>query len=130
MPLERLIEDRMRHLGFNKSSLAARAGLSRPTLQQIMNGKGTISSLAQVLPPLACTWAWCPPGSTHPGGALAELRRRRRLTQAQVSDRLSLSRPVIIGIEKRMRGELASLLGYTKHLGMPAPIAPISSKRG
>ncbi|MRX51643.1 hypothetical protein GI374_14605 [Paracoccus sp. S-4012] len=129
MPLERLIEDRMRFHGFNKTSLAERSGLSRPTLRHIMNGRGTISSLAQVLPPLACTWAWCPPASTRPGAALAELRRRRRLTQAQVSARLLLSRPVIIGIEKHMRGEVASLLGYTKLLGMPAPIAPISSKR-
>ncbi|MRX51690.1 hypothetical protein GI374_14860 [Paracoccus sp. S-4012] len=129
MPLEQLIEERMRHYGFNKSSLAARSGISRPTLRQIMSGKGTISSLGQVLSPLGCSWAWCPPTCTFPGAALAELRRCKRLTQAEVSGRLLLSRPVIIGIEKRMRGELASLLSYTRLLGMPVPIVPISSRR-
>ena len=129
MPMTTLIEDRLRLLDLTRSSLADRSRISRPTLRQILRGRGTIGSLSRILPPLELAWAWCPPACPDPGAALASLRRRRNLTQADAAARLALSRPVIIGIEKRLRGELASLRAYTKLLGFPVPVAPIARKR-
>lgn len=126
MPLA-LLEQRIDALTLSKSELARRAGLSRPTLRLLLKGRGTVRKLETLLPPLGLRWA----GDRNDAGSgawLTERRKAMRLTQAEVAARLGLSRPVIIALEREMLGEVASLLAYSRLLGLASPF--VLAKKG
>ncbi|AUM75765.1 hypothetical protein CYR75_15150 (plasmid) [Paracoccus jeotgali] len=129
MPLTPIFTAQMQRLDLTRTTLARQSGISTPTLRKIMRGGGTIGSLSRCLPHLDLGWSWVPHPTLEAGAGLATLRRRQGMTQAEVAERLKISRPVIIRIEKRMQGELASLRGYASLLGFRSPIAPLRGKR-
>lgn len=55
MNTETAIKVLMAGAGLSKRSLACKAGISRPTLDKIMAGKGTVASALMVAAALGCT---------------------------------------------------------------------------
>lgn len=56
-------------------------------------------------------------GRSHPGVRLAELRRRHRVTQAQLAQRLGMSQSDLSKLERRTDVRLSTLRAYVAALG-------------
>lgn len=123
-----VINQQISTLSLSKSELALRSGLSRPTVRLILQGRGTVTSLSSMLPVLGLKWNGADDAGRQ-GAALSDRRRTLGLTQAQVAGALNVSRPVIIGLERDLRGEVATLCAYAKLLNLRDLIVPITAKR-
>jgi transcriptional regulator with XRE-family HTH domain len=123
-----IINQQISTLSLSKSELASRSGLSRPTVRLILQGRGTVASLSSMLPVLGLKWNGADDAGRR-GAALSNRRRALGLTQAQVATVLHVSRPVIIGLERDLCGEVATLCAYAKFLSFHSLIVPNKAKR-
>ena len=102
---------RMREIaGLTKAELAARAALSVQTIGRLESGLGNLGSWRQAIDALS---PYLPGRVLQPGVplgmALAELRRRKGLTQKQLSSMVKVSKRALIAFERRDQGRLSTL---------------------
>ncbi|MEX1663611.1 helix-turn-helix transcriptional regulator [Thioclava sp. 15-R06ZXC-3] len=76
---------------------------------------------------LKIDWIW---GTAPPGTALAELRRTKGLTQAQLASRVGCSRPTLIALERAFTGCVATLLRVLAILGIRRPLRITNVRQG
>ncbi len=90
-----------------QAQLAERAAVSIPTVRLLERGMGNLSSFAKVLDALGVKlWARnLPPGESI-GRRIAELRRRRRLSQRALATLVATTQPTLVRLERKGRGRL------------------------
>ena len=74
-------------------------------------------------------WGWAP-DRVHAARALADRRRARGLSQAQLADRIGVSRPVIIALERDLGATVATLVRAAAVLGVRSVLRAAPSGRG
>ena len=74
-------------------------------------------------------WGWAP-DRVQAARALADRRRARGLSQAQLADRIGVSRPVIIALERDLGATVATLVRAAAVLGVRSVLRAAPSGRG
>ena len=74
-------------------------------------------------------WGWAP-DRVHAARALADRRRARGLSQAQLANRIGVSRPVIIALERDLGATVATLGRAAAVLGVRSVLRAAPSGRG
>ncbi len=87
--------------------VAQRSGLSIPTVRQLERGHGNLSSFGKLLAALdlKLDGMSLPPGETL-GATVATLRRRRGISQRQISSLLAVTPQTIVALERYNTGRL------------------------
>ena len=118
-----------RSCGLTQASVAASAGISLPTLRALERGEGGVRALAAVMAvlDLRCGWA---PDRVQAARALADRRRARGFSQAQLANRIGVSRPVVIALERDLGATVATLVRAAAVLGVRSVLRAAPSGRG
>ena len=108
--LGRELRRRRKIAGVTKTELAAKAHLSVQTVRRLENGSGNLGSWRRAINALGLSVQ----GKTLPlgiplGMAFAELRRRKGVTQRELSSMVRISQRALIAFERRNEGRLATL---------------------
>ena len=108
--------------------LAEHSGVVRSTVQQLEFGRGQLRTLWRVLAALECEIAGrrLPPGETL-GAQIAELRRRRGLSQRALASMLDIMPYTITKLETRLVGRFETLERVLVALGAGAAIQPVGT---
>ena len=115
--------------GLTQAEVAAAAKISLPTLRALERGEGGVRALVAVMAVLDLRWGWAP-DRAHAARALADRRRGRGLSQAQLADRIGVSRPVIIALERDLGATVATVVRAAAALGIKPLLRPAPSGRG
>ena len=118
-----------RSCGLTQASVAASAGISLPTLRALERGEGGVRALAAVMAVLDLRWGWAP-DRVQAARALADRRRARGFSQAQLANRIGVSRPVIIALERDLGATVATLVRAAAVLGVRSVLRAAPSGRG
>lgn len=108
----------------NQQQLAAKAGLSLPTIRQLERGQGYLSSFQAVLDVLGIQVVGrnLPQGEAI-GPQVATLRQRRDLNQRDFAAMLNITQPTLINLERHSKGKLVTLENALAVLGAGAYLA-------
>ncbi|WP_370470523.1 helix-turn-helix domain-containing protein [uncultured Paracoccus sp.] len=101
-----------RSRGLTQAEVAASARISLPTLRALERGEGGVQALVAVMVALDLHWGWAP-DRVQAARALADRRRARGLSQAQLANRIGVSRPVVIALERNLGATVATLVRAT-----------------
>ena len=115
-----------RSCGLTQASVAASAGISLPTLRALERGEGGVRALAAVMAVLDLRWGWAP-DRVQAARALADRRRARGFSQAQLANRIGVSRPVVIALERDLG---ATVVRAAAVLGVRSVLRAAPSGRG
>ena len=118
-----------RSCGLTQASVAASAGISLPTLRALERGEGGVRALAAVMAVLDLRWGWAP-DRVQAARALADRRRARGFSQAQLANRIGVSRPVVIALERDLGATVATLVRAAAVLGVRSVLRAAPSGRG
>ena len=118
-----------RQLGLTQASVAGSAGISLPTLRALERGEGGVRALVAVMAVLDLRWGWVP-DRAQAARALADRRRARGLSQAQLAARIGVSRPVIIALERDLGATVATLVRAAAVLGVRSVLRANPAGRG
>ena len=118
-----------RSCGLTQASVAASAGISLPTLRALERGEGGVRALAAVMAVLDLRWGWAP-DRVQAARALADRRRARGFSQAQLANRIGVSRPVVIALERDLGATVATLVRAAAVLGVRSVLHAAPSGRG
>ena len=118
-----------RSCGLTQASVAASAGISLPTLRALERGEGGVRALAAVMAVLDLRWGWAP-DRVQAARALADRRRARGFSQAQLANRVGVSRPVVIALERDLGATVATLVRAAAVLGVRSVLRAAPSGRG
>ncbi len=90
--------------------LSERSGLALATIRNIEHGRGTVGSLLRALRRLrlVIVGRHLPPGRSI-GARVADLRRRRRVSQRQLAQDAGVTQPTIVALERRSQGRVETL---------------------
>ena len=120
-----LLHDARHHVGLSQAELASRAGVSNPTVRLAERSQGTIGTYLKLVTASDHTFRIArvaDPGLM--GGHLADVRRRKRMTQRVASKASGLSLPTVVNLEKRFSGRLALLEAYLALLERKPSLIP------
>ncbi|MEL7445173.1 MAG: hypothetical protein AAGK02_05090 [Pseudomonadota bacterium] len=120
-----LLHDARRHAGLSQAELASRAGVSNPTVRLAERSQGTIGTYLKLVAASDHTVRIArvaDPGLM--GNHLADVRRRKRMTQRVASKTSGLSLPTVVNLEKRFSGRLALLEAYLALLERKPSLTP------
>ena len=115
--------------GLTQASVAASAKISLPTLRALERGEGGVRALAAVMAVLDLRWGWAP-DRVQAARALADRRRARGFSQAQLANRIGVSRPVVIALERDLGATVATLVRAAAVLGVRSVLRAAPSGRG
>ena len=118
-----------RSCGLTQASVAASAGISLPTLRALERGEGGVRALAAVMAVLDLRWGWAP-DRVQAARALADRRRARGFSQAQLANRIGVSRPVVIALERDLGATVATVVRAAAALGIKRVLRAIPAGRG
>ena len=118
-----------RSRGLTQAEVAASARISLPTLRALERGEGGVRALVAVMVALDLHWGWAP-DRVQAARALADRRRARGLSQAQLADRIGVSRPVIIALERDLGATVATVVRAAAALGIKRVLRAIPAGRG
>ena len=118
-----------RSCGLTQASVAASAGISLPTLRALERGEGGVRALAAVMAVLDLRWGWAP-DRVQAARALADRRRARGFSQAQLANRIGVSRPVVIALERDLGATVATVVRAAAALGVRSVLRAAPSGRG
>ena len=118
-----------RSCGLTQASVAASAGISLPTLRALERGEGGVRALAAVMAVLDLRWGWAP-DRVQAARALADRRRARGFSQAQLANRIGVSRPVVIALERDRGATVATVVRAAAVLGVRSVLRAAPSGRG
>ena len=118
-----------RSCGLTQASVAASAGISLPTLRALERGEGGVRALAAVMAVLDLRWGWAP-DRVQAARALADRRRARGFSQTQLANRIGVSRPVVIALERDLGATVATLVRAAAVLGVRSVLRAAPSGRG
>ena len=116
--------------GWTQAYLASSARLSVPTVRYLERGLGSLSSFFRVLEALGLE----PAGRNLSGGQslgqrLANMRKRRNLSQRGLAALVGVTAPTIVALERANRGRLATLDRVLTQLGAGAYLAYQDEKK-
>ena len=106
-----------RSRGLTQAEVVASARISLPTLRALERGEGGVRALVAVMAVLNLRWSWAP-DRVQAARALGDRRRAHGLSQAQLADRIGVSRPVIIALERDLGATVATLVRAAAVLGV------------
>ena len=86
-------------------------------------------ALAAVMAVLDLRWGWAP-DRVQAARALADRRRARGFSQAQLANRIGVSRPVVIALERDLGATVATLVRAAAVLGVRSVLRAAPSGRG
>lgn len=112
-----------------QAEIATQAGISLPTLRALERGEGGVRALVAVMQVLDLRWGWAPDRAAA-AAALAERRRARGLSQAELAVRLGVSRPTVIALEQDLGATVGPLVKAAEMLGVRPLLRPIPPRRG
>ena len=115
--------------GLTQVSVAASARISLPTLRALERGEGGVRGLVAVMAVLDLRWGWAP-DRVQAARALADRRRARGLSQAQLAARIGVSRPVISALERDLGATVATLVRAAAVLGVRSVLRANPAGRG
>jgi phage N-6-adenine-methyltransferase len=115
--------------GFTQGALAKRAGHAERTIWLLERGNGTLGSFQSVLQSLGLSLYCRNVASSDDFPDLITLRRRRRLSQAQLAITAGVSEPTIRALEKDGVGRLSTLERVLTILGAGAYLAEKGKKQ-
>ena len=115
--------------GLTQASVASSAKISLPTLRALERGEGGVRALAAVMAVLDLRWGWAP-DRVQAARALADRRRARGFSQAQLANRIGVSRPVVIALERDLGATVATLVRAAAVLGVRSVLRAAPSGRG
>ena len=118
-----------RSRGLTQAEVAASARISLPTLRALERGEGGVQALVAVMVALDLHWGWAP-DRVQAARALADRRRARGLSQAQLANRIGVSRPVVIALERNLGATVATLVRAAAVLGVRSVLRAAPSGRG
>ena len=118
-----------RQQGLTQASVATSAKISLPTLRALERGEGGVRALAAVMAVLDLRWGWAP-DRVQAARALADRRRARGFSQAQLANRIGVSRPVVIALERDLGATVATLVRAAAVLGVRSVLRAAPSGRG
>ena len=118
-----------RSRGLTQAEVAASARISLPTLRALERGEGGVQALVAVMVALDLHWGWAP-DRVQAARALADRRRARGLSQAQLANRIGVSRPVVIALERDLGATVATLVRAAAVLGVRSVLRAAPSGRG
>lgn len=108
--LSKTLRQARRERRISQAKLATRSGLAVLTIRNLEHGRGTLASLDRALKKLglAVVGRHLPPGSRL-GTRIAELRKRRRISQRALASDAGVTQPTIIALETGSRGRIETL---------------------
>ena len=118
-----------RSRGLTQAEVAASARISLPTLRALERGEGGVRALVAVMVALDLHWGWAP-DRVQAARALADRRRARGFSQAQLANRIGVSRPVVIALERDLGATVATLVRAAAVLGVRSVLRAAPSGRG
>lgn len=118
-----------RQLGLTQAEVAAAAKISLPTLRALERGGGGVRALVAVMAVLDLRWGWAP-DRVQAVRALADRRQARGLSQAQLANRIGVSRPTIIALERDLGATVTTLVKAATVLGVRPVLRAIPVGRG
>jgi transcriptional regulator with XRE-family HTH domain len=131
LPLKQALREARKQAGATQADIAERAGLSLPTVRLLERGKGTIESLDAYLDCLDLEiYGDRLPRSGSRGERIAALRKARRISQRSLADKINVTPPPIITIEKHWRGRVETLDAILSTLEAGAYLAPVGFDPG
>ena len=86
-------------------------------------------TVEEVMAVLDLRWGWAP-DRVQAARALADRRRARGLSQAQLANRIGVSRPVVIALERDLGATVATLVRAAAVLGVRSVLRAAPSGRG
>lgn len=109
----------------SQGEVARKAGVSRPTVRQLEGGRGNLDSWDKVLRALELILQGRSlPSAQSLGRRVAELRKRRGLSQRSLASLVECSHPTIVALERKGRGRLDVLQRVLDCLGAGATLRP------
>lgn len=104
-------------LGYTQADIAARAGVSLPTLIGCEKGAGSIASMMSIIRALdhQLVWAGYDEDIGY-NGSLAARRKTRRLSQRKLAKAVGVSHPMVMSLEKSFNGRIENLEKVLHHL--------------
>lgn len=118
-----------RQRGLTQADVAASAGISVPTLRALERGEGGLRALVSVMTVLNLRWGWAADRVTA-AEIVADRRRTRGMSQAQLADRIGVSRQTVIALERDLGATVATLVKAAKILGVRPILRPVAQGRG
>ena len=115
--------------GLTQGRLAAKAGISIPTVRLLERGRGTLSSWVLVLEALKLKLHGRNlPNALTVGEQVAQLRHRRGIGQRGLCKLIQVSQPTLVQLERRNRGRLSTLDRALGVLGAGPRLLPVDQK--
>ncbi len=108
--LSKTLRQARRERRVSQAKLATRSGLAVLTIRNLEHGRGTLSSLERALKKLGLVLVGrhLPPGQGI-GARIADLRKRRRISQRVLARDAGVTHPTIVALETASRGRIATL---------------------
>ena len=124
------LKEHRKNKQFTQQHVAARAGLSIPTVIKLEKGKGNLTSWLMVLQILELELVGrnLPAGNSI-GVQIRDLRKRRNLNQKSLAALINSTHPTIIRLEKENNGRVETLEKTLTTLGAGAYLAKKGSKK-
>jgi phage N-6-adenine-methyltransferase len=117
-------------LGYTQADLAKACGLTRSTVQQLERGHGRLASYHRALAALGLEIAGRNlPKGEELGSQLAQLRKRRRLSQRELAELLEIAPNTVLSLETMGKGRLETFEKVQIFLGAGLYLAPAGRRR-
>ena len=106
-----------------QADVAAKTGLSVPTIHLLECGQGNLSSLHKAVEALGLVWeGGSLPAADRIGKRVATLRKRRNYGQREFAEMVSITQPTLVQLERHNRGRVSTLQRALVRLGAGAKL--------
>lgn len=110
MPISGRIAELRSDLGITRTDLARRSGCSVPTVKSVEAGRGSITSMLNVVGALGGSFTWPDRNPDEPlGQSLASARRQSGMSQRTMAAMIGVTQPTVVAIERRIQGRMQTL---------------------
>ena len=112
-----------------QAALAAKTGLSVPTIRLVERGRSNLSSLRKVIAALDLVLeGGSLPAAEDIGHRVAALRKRRKIGQREFAALVGISQPTLVLLERHNRGRMDTLERALVRLGAGARLVTVSER--
>lgn len=124
------LRSRRKEQGLTQKELLKETKLSLPTIGQLENGKGTITSLEKLLSALSCEiFSIQIESSGAIGERVGRLRRKKKLSQQKAGEIIKATQKTISDIEQKSKGRVRTLEALARGCGCELQVLPKDRKK-